>query len=59
MLSILNMAFLKCEVGDIVDLNNVPSEITLYGTAISSQKFMITKISKSDTKIDVELTQVS
>tara|TARA_Y100001973_G_scaffold12753_1_gene17713 strand:+ start:1513 stop:3783 length:2271 start_codon:yes stop_codon:yes gene_type:complete len=55
----LNPKFLKSELGDIVSLTNVPSDITLYGTAISNQNFMITKISKNTNKINMQLTQVS
>jgi hypothetical protein len=55
----LNPIYLKCEIGDIVGLSNVPSDITLFGTAFSNQNFMITKISKSESVIKMDLTQVS
>lgn len=54
-----NAVYLKSEIGDIVSIANVPSEITLYGTAFSNQNFMITKISKSESVIKMDLTQVS
>ena len=58
-LTALNPIYLKCEIGDIVSLTNTPSSITVFGTAVSNQNFMITKVSKSTNKINLELTQVS
>jgi len=59
LLEALSPEYYKCEIGDLVSLSNTPSDIKLYGTAISSQVFMITKVSKGLTKINLELTQVS
>jgi hypothetical protein len=58
-LTALNPIYLKSEIGDIVSLTNVPSDITIFGTAITTQNFMITKVSKSMNQIKLELTQVS
>ena len=58
-LSALSPKYLKYEAGDVVEISNVPSSLKLFETAFGSQKFMITKISKSPSKIDLELTQVS
>jgi len=58
-LTAFNPVYLKSEIGDIVSISNVPTEITLYGTAFDDQNFMITKISKSESIIKMDLTQVS
>lgn len=54
-----NQSHLKFEVGDIVALSDEPSDITLYGTEITNQNFMITSTKKYPDKIELELTQVS
>jgi len=54
-----NLSHLKLEVGDIVALSDEPSDITLYGTEITNQNFMITSTKKYPDKIELELTQVS
>lgn len=54
-----NLTHLKLEVGDIAAISDEPEEITLYGTAITNQNFMITKTMKYPDKIELELTQVS
>ena len=58
-LTAFNPVYLKSEIGDIVSISNVPTEITLYGTAFDDQNFMITKIAKSESIIKMDLTQVS
>ena len=55
----LKPKYLKAEIGDIVQISNVPSDIKLFGTAISSQFFMITKVSRKINQVSIELTQVS
>ena len=54
-----NLTHLKCEVGDIVAISDEPSDITLYGTEITNQNFMITQTKKTPSQIELELTQVS
>ena len=58
-LTAFNPVYLKSEIGDIVSISNVPTEITLYGTAFDDQNLMITKISKSESIINMDLTKVS
>ena len=58
-LNTLKPEYLKAEIGDIVQISNVPSDIKLFGTAISSQFFMITKVSRKINQVSMELTQVS
>ena len=55
----LKPEYLKAEIADIVQISNVPSDIKLFGTAISSQYFMITKVSRKINQVSMELTQVS
>lgn len=54
-----NLTHLKLEVGDIVAISDEPSDLTLYGTAITNQNFMITRTIKNTNQIELELTQVS
>ena len=59
-LSTGKMKYINIEIGDIVDIDNFPSDIKIFGTALSSSDyFMVTNVSKSPKMIILTLTEVS
>ena len=59
-LSTGKMKYINIEIGDIVDIDNFPSDIKIFGTALSSSDyFMVTNVSKSPKMIKLTLTEVS
>lgn len=59
-LDIIRPKYLDLEMGDIVTLSNVPSNLKAYGTAISSSDyFIITQISKQPNGVKASLVEVS
>ena len=59
-LSTGKMKYINIEIGDIVDIDNFPSDIKIFGTALSSNDyFMVTNVSKSPNMIKLTLTEVS
>jgi hypothetical protein len=55
----LKPKYLKAEIGDLVSIDNAPSDVKIYGTALSSQIFMIVNISKKINKVTLKLIQVN
>jgi len=55
----LKPKYLKAEMGDLVSIDNAPSDVKIYGTALSSQIFMIVNITKKINKVTLKLIQVN
>lgn len=55
----LKPKYLKAEMGDLVSIDNTPSDVKIYGTALSSQIFMIVNITKKINKVTLKLIQVN
>ncbi len=54
------MKYINIEIGDIVTVSNFPSDIKIFGTALtSSDYFMVTNITKAPNMIKLTLTEVS
>jgi hypothetical protein len=59
-LSITRPKYSNLEIGDIVIISNIPSDLKAYGATIaSSDYFMITSLSKSPNMTKLTLTEVS
>ena len=59
-LSIARPKYSNLEIGDIVIISNIPSDLKAYGATIaSSDYFMITSLSKSPNMTKLTLTEVS
>lgn len=55
----LKPKYLKAEIGDLVSIDNAPSDVKIYGTALSSQIFMIVNITKKINKVTLKLIQIN